>query len=97
MLKKDKEKVIDEVWTEDRIREFLDQLPPAGVNTDFHMLWKAYQGMRAEHFEIFLGLFKAQNRDVNATNNDDQSVLTIALEHSQSGDYVRILRDAGAQ
>ncbi len=96
MLKKDKAKVIDEVWNEDRIREFLDQQPPAGVDSDFHMLWKAYQGMRAEHFEIFVAMFQAQKRNINATNPDGQSVLNIASEHAQSGDYIAILRDAGA-
>ena len=30
VLKKDKAKVLDEVWTEDRIRGFLDVAPAAG-------------------------------------------------------------------
>jgi hypothetical protein len=97
MLKKDKEKVIDEVWTDGRIREFLDQLPPAGVNTDFHMLWKAYQGMRADNFATFLAFFAAQQRDINATSPEGETVLVIAQQHAKSGEFVTLLKEAGAQ
>ena len=45
-MKKDKERVQDEVWTEARIRSFLNLQPPAGVNADYHRLQRAYQSMR---------------------------------------------------
>ena len=53
-LKKDKEKVIDPVWGEERIREFLDLQAPNGENADHHKVLKAYQSMRPEDFVIFL-------------------------------------------
>ena len=53
-LLKDKQKVVDEVWTQERIKSFLFVEPPAGVNRDFHRLHKAYQSMRADDFEIFI-------------------------------------------
>ena len=34
--KKDKEKVIDPVWDEARVREFLKLEPPQGENADHH-------------------------------------------------------------
>jgi hypothetical protein len=50
MQRKDKQKIVDEVWTEERIRSFLDLQPPAGMDADFHRLQRAYQSMRAEDF-----------------------------------------------
>ena len=64
-MKKDKETVLDEVWTESRVREFLDSEPKAGTNRDFHALLKAYQSMRAEDFELFIGMFLEAGRDLN--------------------------------
>lgn len=96
-MRKDKEKVLDEVWTEDRIREFLDVQPPKGVSADFHMLLKAYQSMRADDFEIFVGMFLEKGHDVNATDADGRTVLSFASEHRNSGEFVDILKNNGAQ
>ncbi len=95
-MRKDKEKVLDEVWTEDRVRSFLDYLPVEGTNADFHCLLKAYQSMRASDFEIFVRFFTAQNRDVNATNPEGQSVLSIVREHRHGAEFADILQAAGA-
>ena len=40
-MKKDKQKVLDEVWTEDRVKSFLSVRPHDGSDEDFHMLLKA--------------------------------------------------------
>ena len=69
-MRKDKEKVLDEVWTEDHVKSFLQVRPHDGGNEDFHMLMKAYQSMRASDFELFLEFFTAQKRDPNATGRD---------------------------
>ncbi len=96
MLKKDKAKVLDEVWTEDRVRSFLDLQPVEGVDPDFHMLLKAYQSMRASDFELFIGFFQDAKRDINAKNPGGQSLLDIASQHRNSSDFVSVLTDAGA-
>ncbi len=96
-MAKDKEKVIDEVWTEARIAEFLDAQPAAGINADFHALLKAYQAMRAEDFEIFLGLFKAQGRNLDAQDPQGRTLLSYAREHRNSADFVRLLEQQGAK
>jgi len=95
-MKKDKLKVIDEVWTEDHIRSFLSVRPSDNADVDFHMLLKAYQSMRAEDFKLFVGFFCAENRDVNAAGLDGQSVLTIVGKHRHGEEYSDILRAAGA-
>jgi len=95
-VKKDKEKVLDEVWTEDRVKSFLEIRPHDGGNEDFHMLLKAYQSMRASDFELFVTFFREENRDINATGREGRTVLEIVGEHRHGADYADILRAAGA-
>lgn len=94
--KKDKEKVLDEVWTLDRVKEFLDVQPAAGTNADFHMLLKAYQSMRADNFEQFVALFVEKGYDINAVDAKQQTVLAIAKQHKASTEFVNILLANGA-
>ncbi len=95
-LKKDKEKVIDEVWTEVRIREFLDVIPAEDVEADYHMLMKSYRSMRADDFEIFVGMFLEQGRDINSKGPEGRTVLSFVSEHRNSGEYAEILKKNGA-
>jgi hypothetical protein len=96
-MAKDKEKVIDEVWTEARIAEFLDARPAQGIDADFHVLLKAYQAMRAEDFDIFIGLFTAQKRNINALDPGGRTLLSYVREHRNSDEFARILEQNGAQ
>ena len=95
-MRKDKQKVLDEVWTEDRVRSFLDYQSIEGTDADFHLLLKAYQSMRASDFELFVRFFQAQDRNVNATNPEGQSVLSIVSQHRHGIEFANILRSAGA-
>ncbi|MFT5711526.1 MAG: hypothetical protein ACI8QT_002233 [Halioglobus sp.] len=95
-MKKDKAKVVDEVWTEDHIRSFLTARPHDNSDENFHILLKAYQSMRADDFKLFVGFFCTEGRQVNATGRDGRTVLDIVSEHRQSTDYADILRAAGA-
>lgn len=95
VLKKDKAKVLDEVWTEERIRGFLNIMPPAGVDGDFHTLLKAYQQMRADDFRIFIDMFQADARNINACNASGQTLMAIASAHRNSHQFVEILTAAG--
>jgi len=96
-MKKDKEKVIDEVWTEDHIRGFLRFRPYDGSNEDFHVLLKAYRSMRVEDFEQFVQFFLEQGRDPDATGPGGKTVLQIIATHRHGGPYAGVLRAAGAQ
>jgi uncharacterized protein (UPF0128 family) len=95
--RKDKEKVHDEVWTEMRIREFLDVQPATGVDADFHALMKAYQAMRAEDFDDFVRFFIEQNRDINSTDKHGRTALSYIREHRTSTKYVETLEKYGAK
>lgn len=95
-LKKDKQKVLDEVWTEERVRDFLQVKPADNVDADFHVLLKAYQSMRLENFEEFIDFFLADGRNINATNNEGETVLSIISQHPRSTDYADVLRNRSA-
>lgn len=96
-MKKDKEKVLDEVWTEDRVREFLNVEAKAGVDADFHRLLKAYQSMRADDFELFIDMFLDAGGNINAVDGSGRSVLSYANEHRNSEEYVAALEARGAK
>jgi hypothetical protein len=96
-VKKDKEKVLDEVWTEERVKSFLKVRSHDDVEEDFHMLLKAYQSMRAEDFAKFVGFFTTDGRSVNSRGPEGQTVLSIVEQHRRSGEYAEILKQAGAE
>ena len=95
-MRKDKEKVLDEVWTEDHVKSFLNVRPHDGGDEDFHMLLKSYQSMRASDFELFVKFFQGEHRNVDATGKDGRSVLEIVSEHRHGAEYAAILKSAGA-
>lgn len=96
-LKKDKEKVLGEVFDDERVKSFLNVEKIEGVNHDFDILEKAYRGMKAENFETFLQFFNDAGNDINAANKDNQSLLQIVSQHKHSNDYVTALKNAGAK
>ncbi len=95
-LKKDKQKVLGEVFDDERIKTFLDFEAPEGVSPDFHILEKAYRGMKAENFDTFLGFFREAGHDINAQNSNGKTLLAIASEHRHGADYVTALKRHGA-
>ena len=95
-LKKDKEKVLDEVWTQQRVKDFLEIKTAENIEADFHVLLKAYQSMRLENFEEFIGFFTVEKRDINATNPQGETVLSIIKNHNKSAAYATVLEENGA-
>ena len=96
VLKKDKQKVLGEVFDDERIKTFLIYSAPVGVNVDFHCLERAYRGMKAENFETFVKFFVEDGRDLNATNTDGRTLLSLVKEHESFAEYAEILESAGA-
>ena len=97
MSQPDKPKVIGEEWSDERVKGFLSIEPyDKGINPDFNALQKAYQAMRAEDFERFVGFFVEAGRDLNAQNEYGETMLDIILQHRRSAAYADILTAAGA-
>src|SRR5262245_4710064 len=94
----EKKQVVGEVWDDARVKEFLAQ-PVVGArgDPDFARLLRAYQGMRAEDFERFVGFFVEAGHNVDARNERNQTVVAYISRHRLSGPFVEVLLRAGAQ
>lgn len=88
--------VTDEWWSDERVRSFLEKLPSPGEDPDYHVLLKAYRGMVPEAFERFIEFYVEDGRNLNAPGPGGKTLLQLVSEHRNSGEYARILREAGA-
>lgn len=94
----EKPKVIGEEWSDERVKGFLFQSPhDARINPDYHVLIKAYQNMREHDFDRFVGFFVEAGRDLDARNEDGETILDHISRHKRSQDYADALIRAGAK
>jgi len=96
-MRPDKEKVVDEVWDDERIESFLNK-PLMGdeQSRDYSALLHAYRSMRPDDFERFVEKFVALNRDINATSNEAHTLLTLISDHRHAGPFREVLERHGA-
>lgn len=95
-LKKDKQKVLGEVFDDERIKTFLEYEAYGSQNPDYHLLEKAYRGMKADNFATFLDFFCEQGHDINAKNQNGINFLQTIHTHGQADDYIAALQGHGA-
>jgi len=95
-VKKDKEKVIGEVISDDKVREFLTAVPYDDENADFHILTKAYRGLPPEGFARFIDVFVAEGGDINGVDSRGQTFLQAIKRYKRQPSYAEILEQAGA-
>jgi len=95
-LKKDKQKVLGEVFDDARIKTFLDHEAYGDNNPDYHLLEKAYRGMKVDNFITFLTFFKEKGHDINAQNTEGVTFLQTINTHKQAEDYIQALKQHGA-
>ena len=81
--------VTDEVWDDDRVKSFLEMEAYSG-NVDFHLLMRAYRGMRPADFERFLPFFIDANRDLDATDDQGRTLWSIIEGHRQGADFIAL-------
>ncbi len=94
----EKPKVIGEEWSDERVKGFLFLSPhDARINPDYHVLIKAYQAMRAEDFARFVAFFVEAGRDLNARNEDGETILDHVSRHRRMTEYADVLAAAGAE
>lgn len=93
-VRRDKEKIIDEVWTDGRVKEFLRTITPSqsgeqfSGDHDFYVLLRAYHAMRVEDFEKFLEYFTQAGGDLHATNDRGQTVRAFIGSHRKAGPFI---------
>ena len=94
----DKEKVIDEQWTDERIRSFLNTEPPSqtGVvapgDPDYYVLLRAYQAMRVEDFKKFLDFFVSDGGNVEATGPQGRTLIDYIQNHRKAQSFISALK-----
>lgn len=96
-LKKDKKKVLGETFDDERIKTFFDFPAPDGIERDFHLLEKAYRGMREENFATFVTFFVERGHDINAKGPNGKTFLQTVKDHRIADEYIDALKQAGAQ
>lgn len=96
-LRKDKQKVIGENFDDERIKSFLDLKPAMAIDPDYHVLEKAYRGMKSDNFATFIHFFTQDGRNINAVNEQGQTFLSVITDHRHAEPYISILREAGAK
>ena len=89
--------VRDEWWSDERVMSFLDMHTVGNEAADYHVLLKAYRGMVPEAFERFIAFFLDAGRNINEPGLDGKTILTVVSSHRNSGEYAKVLRDAGAK
>ncbi|MGH1487441.1 MAG: PA4642 family protein [Cellvibrionaceae bacterium] len=94
-LKKDKQKVLGEVFDDERIKTFLDYEAYGDANPDYHLLEKAYRGMKADNFTTFLDFFIAEGHDINAKNQQGNSFFQTIEKHRPAEDYIEAMKARG--
>lgn len=97
-MKRDKQKVVDEVWDDEHIASFLQKVAPdLPGDPDFHVLLFAYQSMRPGDFGRFLDCYVDAGRDVTARNGDGVTMARYLSRHANAGPYVDLLESAAAR
>ena len=96
-LKKDKQKVLGETFTDERVREFLHVETVGETDPDYTALERAYRGMKADNFATFVQFFVEEGKNLNCTNADGETFLQVINAHRHSGEYAAALKAAGAK
>ena len=82
--------VTDEVWDDTRIKSFLELRAYGDEPEDFHILLKAYRGMRPADFGRFLTFYHEAGRDLDARDKQGRTLWEIISSHRQGADFVKI-------
>lgn len=91
-MRADKAKVVDEVWDDARIEDFLAKGTMGNASEDYSRLLHAYRSMRPDDFARFINRFKALGGDVNATDENGRTLFDVIKGHEKSGAFQEILR-----
>src|SRR5690606_31954318 len=88
---------LNEEWSDERVKSWLDVRPYDDAPLDYYVLQKAYEAMLPEHFERFIRFFVEAGRDINMRNRNGETFLDRVSRHAQSSAFVDILRHAGGR
>jgi hypothetical protein len=84
------------IWTEERLKTFLQADSFDGDDVDYVAVIRAYRHMPPEIFTKFVALYVAEGHDLNAKNRNGETLVQTISSHTQGAEYVEILKAAGA-
>lgn len=88
----------DPPWDDERIKGFLSISPyDSSQNADYNVLLKAYHAMRIGEFQRFLQFFSDAGRDINALDENGQTLLDRVSQHRIAKEYAEALQAHGAR
>lgn len=90
-LKKDKQKVIGEELSDERILETLSAFIASGLN-DFDLIVRAYRHFRLHDFERFLDALNARALPLNPSNAANKDIVTYLNEHANGKAYAQAVQ-----
>ena len=96
-MRKDKQKVLDEVWDDDRVKSFLGKTAPSQSgqplpgDADFYVLRHAYQSMRPGDFKRFLDYFEAEGHTVHAKDGKGRTLAAVIASHANAIPFIELL------
>jgi len=91
-MRPDKQEIVDEVWDDARIRGFLDKAPLGrGEDADYSALVYAYRSMRPDDFALFIELFSAAGRNLNARGRLGATLLETIATHRHGAPFREVL------
>ncbi|MDP4599145.1 MAG: PA4642 family protein [Pseudomonadales bacterium] len=82
--------VTDEVWDDDRVKSFLDMQSYGDAPQAFHILLKAYRGMRPADFKRFMTFFVDAGHNPDATDKAGRTLWEIIQNHRQGADFIQV-------
>jgi hypothetical protein len=89
-------KVLDEDWSDERVKSFLSLQPYDETPVDFYRLIKAYQAMVLADFKRFVHFFVEMGGNLNQPGPDGRNILAVISEHDRGEGYCKCLQQAGA-
>ena len=92
-MRPDKAKVVDEVWDDERIAEFLDKGPMGSEDGQFSILLNAYRSMRPTDFSRFIEKFRSAGGDVQARDSQGRTLREIIAGHDKAQPFRDALGD----
>ena len=99
-MRPDKQKVIDEVWDDARVRSFLSKATPCEFvealpgDADFHLLLNAYYAMRVDDFKRFIVHYMREGHNVNAKNENGLTLIDYLRSHKKAIPFINALKQA---
>ena len=99
-MRPDKQKVIDEIWDDARVRSYLSKATPTQSGealpgeTDFHLLRNAYYAMRIDDFKRFVDYYIRDGHNLDAKNENGLTLIDYLQPHKKAAPFINALKQA---